>query len=188
MNFDSHTIRSLEYLRHSMYLPGDVIELGVSAGNTTIPLALLLKHNNIKKKIYALDTYEGLPYDGKVGIDNVLKKGECSFGFEKFMDRVKHFDVQDYIIPVQGLVENTLVTLSDKTFCFAWFDMDLYKPTSIAQKFIAPRIVNRGVMGFHDYKFIRCPGIEIVVDKEIDYNQFERIGDNWGNCAWLRKK
>lgn len=182
------SLRAVEQLRLVSGLPGSVIELGVYRGTTTIALARYLKENSIKKKIYACDTFSGLPYDGKEGIDPMLKKGESSSPYEVFWDNVVKNKVEEYIIPVHGRIEDTLYTkLPDEVYCLAFLDLDLYESTSFATRYLMPRIVLGGVMGFHDYRFEGCPGIEIVVDKEIDYSKFRMYGDHWGNCAWLQK-
>lgn len=188
MAYAPRTVRAVEHLRTVSHLPGDVIEIGVSAGDTTISMAQYLKETGIDKKIYACDTYEGLPYDGKLGLDDMLKKGECAASFEKFWGRVVQYGLEDYIVPIPGLVEDTLMArLKDRTWCFAFVDLDLYEPTSHVARYLHDRITPNGIQGYHDYKFERCPGIEIVVDQEIDRNRYQMVGDNWGNCAWLKR-
>jgi hypothetical protein len=185
---DIRTIRCVEQLRLVSSLPGDVVEMGVWEGPTTIALAQYIKWNSLDKKVYACDTFGGLPYDGKPGLDDMLKKGECTASFEKFWSNVVAAGVEDFVIPVPGLVENTLYSqLAEKQWCLAFLDMDLYEPTSFAARYVQPRISLGGVLGFHDYKFIRCPGIEIVVDKEINKDRFKMYGDHAGNCAWLQR-
>lgn len=188
MTHAPRTIRSVEHLRTVSHLPGDLIEMGVFEGATTISMAQYLRGTGIDKKIYACDTYSGLPYDGKAGLDDMLKRGECTASFEKFWGNVKAAGVEDWIIPVPGLVEETLYTeLADNKFCFAFLDMDLYEPTSFAVRYLEDRMTLGGVMGFHDYRFERCPGIEVVVDQEVNHSKFRMFGDHWGNCAWLQK-
>jgi len=187
-SYPPRTIRALEQLRLVSGLEGDIIECGVFRGQTTIAMAMYLKRNGIDKKIYACDTYGGLPYDGGA-IDPDLKAGECTADFDTFWSNVKAAGVEDYIIPIQGLVEETLpAEFASHTFCLAFLDLDLYEPTSFCAKFLALKIVRGGVMGFHDYKFERCPGIEIVVDQEVDKNLYHKYGDTHGNCAWLQRR
>ena len=187
-NYPPRTIRALEQLRLVSGLEGDIIECGVFQGCTTVAMALYLKRNKIDKKIYACDTYGGLPYDGN-HIDPMLKKGECTASFAVFWKNVVEAGVEDYIIPVKGLVEDTLPKeLAGHKFCFAFLDLDLYEPTSFVARFLTNRIVIGGVMGFHDYKFGRCPGIEIVVDQELDRQKYHMYGDHHGNCAWLQRR
>lgn len=162
-------------------LKGDVAECGVAFGQTTFMLdPCVLKSG---KHLYAFDTFSGLPYDDSIITEYQCKKGEMDYGkqfFEKFNA------LQDTsIVPVRGLVEDTLIKFDIK-FCFVWLDMDLYKPTSYAYKFFEDRIVNGGIIGFHDYRFHRCPGVEFVVDKEVDYSKF-KIVKNEASCLFIQR-
>jgi O-methyltransferase len=188
MSLAPRTQKAVKNLKITLSLPGDVVEMGVWRGDTTVELAKLLKRAKSGKKVYACDTFDGLPYDGRAGLDDMLKKGECTASFERFWENVLSAGVQDYVIPVPGLIEETLYTvLPDHKFCFAFLDMDLYEPTSYATRYLDSRIVLGGVLGYHDYKFERCPGIEIVVDKELNRRKFRMFDDHAGNCAWLQK-
>lgn len=178
-------VNTLNMFLTTRHLPGNVIECGVSKGTTTFPLLDLMSEATPGKKLYACDTYEGLPYDDEIKNGHEMKKGECNGG--NFFKKIAAMRQSKYLIMVEGLVEETLPKqLADETFCFAWIDMDLYLPTSFATKFLMDRIVKGGVIGYHDYKYQRCPGIEIVVDKEIDYKRFEKVFLA-NNCIYLRK-
>lgn len=180
--------KAAEHLRRALYIPGDIIEMGVFQGQTTIAMAKVLKSVQSDKKIYACDTYNGLPYDGVSSIDGMLKKGECTASFELFWSNIKKAKVEDYVIPVPGLIEETLYNkLKDKEYCFAFLDMDLYEPTSYGTRYLLPRLNVGGIVGYHDYKYERCPGIEIVVHKEIDHKKYKMFDNHVANCAWLQK-
>lgn len=180
--------RAVGWLKRTVNLPGDVIEMGVWRGQTTIALAKYLKNNNIKKKVYACDTFEGLPYDGKASIDPQLKKGECNASINIFWNNVVSAGLEKYVIPISGLIENTLYQqLNNKVWCFAFLDMDLYEPTSFGTKYLISRMTKGSVIGYHDYRFERCPGIQRVVDLEIDKRMFSLYPNFDSNCAFLRK-
>jgi len=164
-----------------MCLPGNVIECGVAAGRTTFAMADFMAENMPGRTLYACDTFSGLPY----GENDELKRGECDYG--DLFKRVLAARKPGCIETIEGLVEDTLMArLSDEQFCFAWLDMDLYLPTSIAAQFLADRIVPGGFIGFHDYRFVRCPGIAEVADKEMDRNKYS----TWiqaDNCIFLKR-
>jgi len=188
MTLPPRTIRAVEQLRLTSALPGDVVECGTSSGVTAIALGEYIKRHSLDKKVYACDTFGGLPYDGGK-LDADLKAKECYVPYMKWQQSVDDAGLTDIVIPVPGLVENTLKSLvQGKRFCLAFLDMDLYEPTSFAAKVIAPKIVLGGVLGFHDYRFHRCPGIEVVVDKEVNRQVFVMYGDHAGNCAWLQRR
>lgn len=184
-----HTLNMYNQVKH---LPGDVIECGVAAGTTTFPLLDVMREYSTKKTLYACDTYKGLPYDDQVKngqSDPVLqemKKGECNYGNEfKAIARVRHGTQQ--LVLVEGMVEETMPRqLADKTFCFAWLDMDCYAPTSFAYKFLEDRMVLGGIIGFHDYRFIRCPGIQKVVEEEVDQKKYASHFLEH-NCLYLKR-
>lgn len=188
MSYCKRSEKAAYHLSSALSVPGDVIEMGVFEGQTTIAMANVLKRVESSKRIYACDTYAGLPYDGIEDIDDMLKAGECTASFEKFWNNIVDAGVEDYVIPVPGLVEETLYSkLADKEFCFGFLDMDLYKPTSFATRYFLPRLNLGGIVGYHDYKFERCPGIEIVVDKEIDRERYKMFDNHVANCAWLQR-
>jgi hypothetical protein len=156
-------------------IPGDVIELGIYRGHTTFILAQHVRDNNLNKRVYACDSFVGLPYtDKESGINSPLVVGECKGdSIEIFTQRIKDNKFENIIIPIPGLFEDTLIPqLNNYQFCFAWIDPDLYKATSFAYKFLEERISVGGIIGFHDYHFYKCPGVDIVVDKEVNYNRY----------------
>lgn len=172
----------LEQFDTIKHLDGNLIELGVAFGATTFPLAK--EASKVNKLIYACDTFEGLPYDDSIITDWRCVKGEMNYGKEFFANFLDYS--VDNVVPVRGLVEDTLPTLEHDEFCFAWVDMDLYQPTSFAYKWLENRIVVGGIIGFHDYKFHRCPGIEVVVDKEIDYTKYQVVKNDY-TCIFLQR-
>lgn len=161
---------------------GEVAECGVALGNTTFELDPLVLA--ARKKLYAFDTFEGLPYDDAIAGERQCKRGEMNYG-EEFFAKLSQLE-KTSIVPVRGLVEETLAEFHDKTFSFVWLDMDLHLPTSFAYNFFANRMVLGGVIGFHDYGFSRCPGIKLVVDGEVDKGKYETIlHRDW--CYFVRR-
>lgn len=183
------TIRSLlciEMFKRCIGIEGDVAECGVAFGQTTF---MLDKHVlSAGKKLYAFDTFTGLPYDDQIVSEYQCKRGEMDYGKEFFnrLAEIKKVN-QTSIVPVPGLIEDTLLKFNDHKFCFVWLDLDLYYPTSFAYKFFEDRIASGGIIGFHDYRFIRCPGIERVVDSEVNKEKFIII-ENINSCLFIKRK
>lgn len=173
----------LEMLKRCIHLPGYVAECGVAFGQTTFFLDETVK--NAGKKLLAFDTFSGLPYDDSIASELQCKRGEMDYG-QQFFERFKQLR-ETSIVPVKGLVEDTLINYYDRKFCFVWLDMDLYQPTSFAYKFFEERMSPGGIIGFHDYKFIRCPGVQIVVDREVDRSKYDIIADV-STCLFIQRK
>ena len=179
------TLYCLQMYLKTHDLPGDVIELGVAKGDTAFPLANLMQIMRANKKLYACDTFTGIPYDDAIVSDAMCKKGEINCG-NVFKD-VLNIRKDPNIVCVEGLIENTLVPqLGINKFCFAWVDLDLYQSTSFGYKFLEDRMVPGGIIGFHDYKFFRCPGIERVVDQELNRQKYKEIF-NEHTCVFFRR-
>lgn len=172
----------LEMLKRCIHLPGDVAECGVAFGQTTFFLDLHVKQAG--KELLAFDTFSGLPYDDSIISELQCKRGEMDYG-KQFFDRFGVLN-ETSIVPVRGLVEDTLKEYSDRRFCFVWLDMDLYQPTSFAYKFFEDRMTPGGIIGFHDYKFVRCPGVEVVVDKEVAWNKYRKVF-NENSCLFIQR-
>lgn len=182
MSRTAHIKHCLATFKGCRRLAGDVAECGVGFGHLTFMLDSFVRAEN--KKLFAFDTYTGLPYDDTIKGDHMCKAGEMNCG-------VDFFDVFDEledtsIIPVSGLVEETLLGHSGRKFCFVWIDMDVYHPTSFAYRFFESRVVPGGVIGFHDYGFYRCPGVAEVVDHEVDRGEYEAVL-NEDNCYFVRR-
>lgn len=159
-------------------LEGDVIELGLGTGRNAFHLARVVKDLGLNKKVYSCDTFGGLPYtDEGSGIKNRLMKGGWYYlTLAQFKLEAMKEALTDILIPIVGLVEETLPKqLSDKQFCFAWLDLDLYKPTVYGYKFLEERMTKGGIVGFHDYGNEMCPGIKKVVDETLDRNKFQQV-------------
>jgi len=173
----------LDMLKRCLHLEGDVAECGVAFGQTTFFLDDFVLRTG--KALLAFDTYSGLPYDDSIVSKLQCKRGEMDYGAQ-FFERFNALK-DTSIIPVKGLIEETLQQYSSRKFCFVWLDMDLYQPTSSAYKFFEDRMVQGGIIGFHDYKFCRCPGVEVVVDQEVSKDKYKVIA-NVSTCLFIQRK
>ncbi len=162
---------------------GDVLECGIGRGNNSLQMGAWLQDLQADKKIWACDTFEGLPYTDEESshITSDLKKGECIHRkYKEFQFERNKQNLRKYVMPVKGLIEETLPgRLSDRVFCFVWLDVDLYKPTLFAWEWLQDKMTAGSIIGIHDYKYWRCPGIDDMVDNII------RKNENW--FEWYNK-
>lgn len=171
----------LHYLTRVIFpggVKGNIIELGV--GYNSLLMGALLKTYKIKKKVFACDCFRGLPYTDRESSNSFhsnLRKGQCFQGdAESFMTEIKDMDLEAYVVLVPGLIEDTLeAKLKDEMFCFAWCDVDLYKSTLVAYRFLENRITKGGVLAFHDYGSAACPGVTKVVNETLDRDRYKEI-------------
>ncbi len=164
--------KCINMLRECQNIQGDVFELGVGAGTTTIELGKFIKQEKLDKKVFAFDTFKGFPYAESKHLYKGKKYGR---GFKNLKSKLLKNNIKDIVIPVVGKVEDNLKNQVLTNPCFVWFDLDLYRSTSLAYKILENRIPKNGIIGFHDYKFKTTPGIQEVVDNELDKNKFKKI-------------
>lgn len=173
-----HCLRYLDAVKH---VEGDVIELGVAWGVVSITLLLWMHEQARGKTLFACDTFVGLPETES----EELHLGRFNFG-NAFEQALRPLPIRNARI-VRGNIGDTLPELSDRRFCFAWLDLDLYSATSFAAKWVSDRITPGGVIGFHDYQFPSCPGVTRVVDEELDRERFELL-EVVHTCAFFRRR
>ncbi|MDZ8260895.1 glycosyltransferase [Nostoc sp. ChiQUE01b] len=149
---------------------GCFVECGVYLGGTTIYIS---KHNDylgINRKLFALDTYEGMP-------EPVFKDGDTPFKAGLFndnqLDRVasyyKAHNVSHNIKMVKGLVQNTLPNLElNEPIALAFLDMDQYAGTKAALDEIIPCLHPDGIIVLDDTEL---DGVDIAVKEALAVNQ-----------------
>ena len=159
-------IRAHNCVEHLNLSPkGHIAEFGICQGETLNILASEHKKQNAGFKYYGFDCWEGIPFVTK-GIDGDLKVGELKGSKEKVLDIIKQKNL-DNVILVDGLIEETLPQINVK-FSFCFLDLDIYWSTKTVVNWLGKGgLVKEGIIGLHDYKFRRTPGIHRIV-KELD--------------------
>jgi len=157
-------------------LEGDIIECGVYKGGSCLRIAKKMKSLQSKKILYALDTFEGHPYDD---LDNmpanlrkevynkktpkVMKKLYDDVNLEEIKNKFMEENLDNTIF-LKGLFEESFKEISDRKFCFAHVDADTYLSVKQCIEFLKPRMVSDGIMLFDDYNMPEYPGCNKAVD------------------------
>jgi SAM-dependent methyltransferase len=161
----AHVFRS-----RCLELPGDVLEAGVGNGGMSLFLALLLQELGHERRVFGVDTFEGLPTpdgskdnpyfrEGLYGPDGPysdplvrLFAGSDCPALDSLLMRVTEFGVADRITLVKGLFENVLPDVApDTTFSFVHIDGDLFDSVYSALKCIWPRVDDGGIVAIDDF-------------------------------------
>jgi len=136
-------------------LPGDIAEVGVYKGGSSLLLALAAPN----KIIHAFDTFMGLPVPTKV---DSHKEGEFIASFESvraYLSQVNNIKIYPGKFPDSGNV------IKNNKFCFVHVDVDLYAETLECLKFFYPRLVSNGIMIIDDYNWGRCKGVNKAIEE-----------------------
>lgn len=159
---------------------GVIMEFGVRWGQNLSILSSLrgiYEPYNRHRKIVGFDTFEGFKkIDKKDGNSKMMKKGKLSLSknYENYLEdilkirelenplaHIKKFELikGDAIITLKNYLKKNPQTI----VAFAYFDMDLYKPTLECLKILKNRITKGSVIGFDELNDLDSPGETLAV-------------------------
>ncbi len=143
----------LEFIMNTENLEGDILELGAYKGGMTLISADFLQNISSRRKIYACDSFTGIPYEDK--FSNV-KNSKGRFGDtskEYVQKKVQKFNLVEKVELISGLFEDTLYQkLSEHKFSVVLLDCDVYDATKFALDFAYPRLAENGIIMLDDYE------------------------------------
>ena len=135
-------------------LPGVAAEMGAYRGGSAALLAQVLS----EKRVHVFDTFSGIP-EGE-GVSGGVHTGAMAAD-EK--------DVRNYLAPYPnieihaGFFPKTFAGLEKERFSLAHFDGDTYQSCKDFISIFWPRMVERGVLVFHDYDCPTLPGVKRAI-------------------------
>lgn len=138
--------------------PGHFAETGVWRGGCCIMMRAVLAANNVgDRKVYALDSFEGLPppntalYPQDAGLF-LNEYTEFEVGLEQVKDHFSRYGLlDDQVEFVQGYFENTLPVFEAGPFALLRLDGDLYESTILALDHLYPKLSPGGFVVIDDY-------------------------------------
>lgn len=143
-------------------LPGNFAECGVAGGGSTLLMALVIKrHSKRERKVFAFDTFEGMPEPDKVDViiggtlaeDTDWSVGTCAGSLAFVEGSMKSNGVADYVVCVPGLFEETLeATRGDiNELALLHADGDWYQSIKTTFEHLYDLIVEGGLVQIDDY-------------------------------------
>jgi hypothetical protein len=189
-----------ELFKKVVDLPGVIIDLGVFQGASSFTWAKLCEifcPTDVKKVVYAFDTFEGFPditkEDGESDISQDVRSGGYFGGqsierdlqlAQQAMNQDKHIYHIDRIKFIKGDVVNTIpdfVTNQGNGLKIALLnmDVDLYLPTKTALEYFVPRMVKGGIIILDEYAVDTFGGETKAVD--------EYFAKEFGRKALIKK-
>lgn len=150
------------YAKSCRNLDGEIAEAGVYYGSTA---RLILRFfDGANKTIHLFDTFDTMPDAGNGDIPAYWEpQRNLSVKFTKQI--LEDYYKQGLVEFHEGLFKDTLPEVKGKRFCFVHIDCDLYDGAKDATEFFYPRMVDGGVMLFHDYTAETFPGVRRAVDE-----------------------
>jgi hypothetical protein len=159
----------LDLTKSIIHLDGVLAECGVYQGSTIIPLALYLAQNNISKKVYGFDSFEGFPdraHPDASEISAIDTYGSATdTSYELVQSKIDSLNLAEQVILIKGFFSSSLYAVEDRQFCFVHLDCDLYESYRDCLTFFYDRMVLGGVILFDEYNDPPWPGCNRAVDE-----------------------
>jgi hypothetical protein len=166
-----HKLMNL-YLLIKLGLPeleqGDIVEFGSYKGGSAIFMASLLRANGSKARVYALDTYGGMPKTDAVR--DLHSEGDFrDTSFEDFRDAIARAGLDAWLIPVKGLFDETFpgIVAEGRKVAIAHVDCDIYEGVKYAILASKPHMVRDGYFVFDDPLFGSCLGAMQAIEETL---------------------
>ena len=151
---DSNLYKTLiifDLIKQTSKVKGDVIELGIHRGNTSLLIKKILDIFKIKKNLYLLDHFKGLIHYNKKDTKLSEKLKDKYVGKRKQIEQfIKFFNFKNIKIIDKDATTLKLSFFHKKKFSLAYFDMDLYLPTLRALEAIDKSISVGGYIVFDE--------------------------------------
>jgi predicted O-methyltransferase YrrM len=141
----------------------NIIEFGSYKGGSAIFMATILQELHPSARVYALDTYEGMPQTDDI---DVHERGDFSdTRLDSIRQRARSFGLENVEF-VQGLVEDTTLDVAARggPFGLAHIDLDIYSAIRYAQDTIWPTLVRGGYLVYDDATVASCIGATQAVE------------------------
>lgn len=145
----------------------NIIEFGSYRGGSAIFMATLLQRLYPNAKLYACDTYEGMP-----ATDHSIDLHRAGDFSNSNVDEINELAASlglTNLITVKGLVEDTFPAQfpQDQRFALSHIDLDIYHPIRYIQKAVHPFMTKGGYMVYDDATVSTCLGATQAVEEWI---------------------
>jgi macrocin-O-methyltransferase TylF-like protien len=143
---------SLWAASHALHLPGDFIECGVNRGFQSSAIMDYLEWNNLNRRFFLLDTFQGL--DERFISDEEKAAGKSSSyrGYsECFEETRKNFEEFRNVVLIRGPVPLTLAEVDSDRICYLHLDMNCVPPEVAALEYFWDKLVPGAVVLLDDY-------------------------------------
>lgn len=138
-------------------LDGDVVELGVGKGGTSLFFGHLARAKG--KRVFSFDSFEGLPDPDNRKDNPYFRRGDYRPSprvqlnlLQRLHFLAKKYDLLDTIQPVKGFFADTVPSIPpDQRFCMAHLDSDLYDSVYVSLEGVFDRMTDGGIIIIDDF-------------------------------------
>lgn len=147
---------------------GDIVEFGSYKGGSAIFMGSLLRSLGSSARVFALDTYAGMPATDAVR--DLHHKGDfIDTSIDDFRRTIEANGLGDRVIPVQGVFEDTFPGLmaDGRKIALAHVDCDIYDGVKYAINASREHMVKDGYFVFDDPLHGSCLGAMQAIEETL---------------------
>ncbi len=135
-------------------IPGDLLEAGVWRGGMTIFMrAALRAWSDVKRRVWVVDSFRGLPEPAAAQDSFGWAAGEMSASFDEVRANFTRYGLlDDQVVFLKGFFEDTLPHAPLPALAVLRVDADLYESTRAVLTHLYPRLSVGGYAIFDDYR------------------------------------
>lgn len=163
-----------EIFKKVLPVKGSIVECGVYRGFSLMAwanMSAVLEPNNLTRRIYGFDTFEGFPEVSEKDSNRLMEAGAgqlCSNSFDELNELIDIYDSNRFLGHVnkvrliKGDVTRTIPEFISENkhlvVSLLFLDMDLYEPTKVAIESFFPRMPKGAIMAFDELDNPIWPG------------------------------
>jgi hypothetical protein len=147
---------------------GDIVEFGSYKGGSAIFMGSLLRLLGSTARVFALDTYAGMPQTDAVR--DLHRKGDfIDTDIDEFRTELAENGLEQWVEPVQGVFEDTFPGLVEggRRIALAHIDCDIYDGVRYAITASKPHMVDEGYIVFDDPLHGSCLGAMQAIEETL---------------------
>ena len=147
---------------------GNIIEFGAFRGGVSLMIATLLKNLGSTRKVYALDTFEGMPESCNPVLDMHIPGGFADTNYEALV-AIRDRRGLDNLVILKGLFQDTVgqIPENERKFFLAHIDCDIYESVKFSIDYAAKHAVDGAYLVFDDPLIYDCLGAFQAVEEEL---------------------
>lgn len=135
-------------------IPGHIIDYGSYKGGSAIAMAAAAEFYRAPKKVFAFDTFSGMPATSQFDEHSAGDFGDISL--EEIRQVTSFLSNLELVV---GSHADTVPNYCDGCVSLVFMDSDLYESHLLGLKTFWPIISKGGVFIFHDWNTLDCSGV-----------------------------
>jgi predicted O-methyltransferase YrrM len=164
---DDHLKGLMLLVKQTQDVPGHIVEIGSYRCGATIAIAAAAQVCSPNKRVFAFDTFSGMPAVSEFDEHRAGDFGDANFS--EIQEVVKPFS---NINLVRGVHEETIPGFPINPLSLIFMDSDLYGSHVVALKYLWPRLSPDGIIVFHDWNTADCPGVKKAITEFVGDSPF----------------